>query len=75
MRKLFYRLARLRVWPDHGGVKYEAWIMVNGLGRAARGRVNHRSELHAAVLADIARVYTEATGKALPNPDGQLPLL
>jgi len=75
MRKLYYRLARLRVWPQDGGVAYEAWIMVNGLGRAARGRCAKRADLHAAIMADVARLYTLATGSPLPEPDGQLPLL
>ena len=75
MRQLFYRIAALRLMPEGAGCRYEAWIVVNGLGRAARGRCAVTADLEQALMEHVRAWYTEVTGRPLPTPDGQLPLL
>lgn len=74
MRRLFYRISNLRLTRENSGCRYEAWIVVNGLGSAARGRVDKPADLDAAVMADVRRIYLAVTGQPLPLPDGQMPL-
>lgn len=67
MRKQLFRLTNLRVTPDHAGVAWEAWVLVNGLGKCVRGRIGDATELPLVTADAIRTVYFEVTGKVLED--------
>lgn len=75
MRKLFYRVVELKVFPGPGAIRWEAWLLIQGQGKPIRGQVSSPEQLDGSLHAAIAVAYQQVTGVPLPNPDGQLPLL
>ena len=75
MRALYYRQVETKVFRDKEGFRWEAWLLIQGIGKAIRGHVTDARQLPDAIHAAVAVAYLQITGEQLPRPDGQLPLL
>lgn len=75
MRALYYRQVETKVFRVPDGFRWEAWLLIRGIGKAIRGHVSDARQLPAAIQAAVAVAYLQITGEKLPSPDGQLPLL
>lgn len=75
MRQLFYRVVKASVWRDADQYRWEAWLLIQGQGTPVRGTISSMEQLETSMHSAIAVAYQKITGRPLPNPDGQLPLL
>lgn len=74
-RTLCYRVVEIKCWPTLHTVRWEAYLLIWGRGKAVKGEVAMMSEIEADVLAKVAAAYMAVTGTQLPPEDAQLPLL
>jgi hypothetical protein len=72
---LRYRVVEVKAWPRTTGIGWEAYLLIQGRGKAIRGGVACMADLEAALKAAIREAYLGITGTELPAEDEQLPLL